>query len=400
MRIALVNNNNNIFFSIARFLRDRGHDVTLLMMDYEYVEAPHFHPSCDTFDLEYQKYCRVVDWGMVKAFATYDMAKVEKDLAPFDFVIGSGSTPAFMARIGRPLDVFIPWGADLCEDPFKLAPFNRRSLRSLLEYPYWQRRGVRETRCVFGDVSPVIDPQLEQLGYRNERVIASAPMPYSNLYDPATFDQYAGRTCWFPYVKALRDRVDVLIHAPARHVWCSTLKYNWTKGNDKLIRAVADLKKRAPHKRVGIVFYQYGPDVAASQALVEELGITDDVLWLPLSHRKDVMVNLSVCDFSCGELGETSWYTGGTILEALCMGKPLLNRREDSAFEKHYEEMYPMINVRTAEDIASVVEDSFVDPGKYRELGRKSRVWFEEHVARRSLAALENLIAHGATHRK
>ncbi len=392
MRIALVNNNNNIFFSIARHLRDRGHDVTLCIMDYEYGDAPHFHPSCDTFDLDYQKYSRVVEWGNPRSFSSYDMAKVKRDLEPFDFVLGSGSTPAFMGRIGRPLDVFVPWGSDLCEDPFNLPPFNRRSVRSLFEYPYWQRRGIRETRCVFGDVSPVIDPQLAQLDYKGKRVIASAPMPYSGLYTPSVLDQYKTRTCWFPYVKALRDRVDVLVHAPARHVWRSTLNYNWSKGNDKLIRGVAEAKRKHPDKRVGLVFYEYGPDVAASRALVEELGLAEDVLWFPLSHRKDVMVNLLACDFSCGELGETSWYTGGTILESLALGKPLVHRREDALFAEHYKEMYPMVNVRSAEDIAGVLSGFFADPGKYRDIGARGQAWFEEHVSRRSLDALEALV--------
>jgi hypothetical protein len=389
MRIALVNNNNNILFCIARHLRDRGHDVTLCMMDYEYVDAPHFHPSCDTFDLDYQSYSRVLEWGLGKAFSTYDFNKVRADLAPFDYVIGTGSTPAFMAKIGRPLDMFIPWGADIWEAPFNFPPFNRRSLRSLVEFPYWQRRGIIDTKVVFADLSPIFDPALERLNYKGKRVVAQAPMPYGPLFKPGGLVQYEDRTAWFPIVRKLRDRTDVLVHAPSRHVWKTTLKYNWTKGTDRIIHGVAEAKKRGNGKKFGLVFYEYGPDVNASRELVDELGLTDDVLWLPLSTRKEVMVNLSVCDFSIGEVGDTSWYTGGTVLEALAMGKPLLHRRDDHLYVDAYEELYPMIHVRGAKEITDALLAFADDPAPFRALGDRARVWFDEHVSRKSLDALE-----------
>lgn len=391
MRIALVNNNNNILFSIARHLRDRGHDVTLCMMDYEYADAPHFHPSCDTFDLDYQSYSRVLEWGLGKAFSTYDFKKVRADLDPFDYVIGTGSTPAFMAKIGRPLDMFIPWGGDLWESPFNLPPFNRRSLRSLVEFPYWQRRGVVDTKVVFADVSPIIDPALERLNYKGKRVVAQAPMPYGPLYKPGGLVPFEGRTAWFHIVKELRARTDVLVHAPARHVWRTTLKYNWTKGTDKIIRGVAEAKKRSGgKKKFGLVFYEYGPDVNASRELCAELGLTkEEVLWLPLSTRKEVMVNLSACDFSIGEVGETSWFTGGTILESLAMGKPLLHRRDDELYTGVYEELYPMVQVRVAEDITKALLAHAEDPAPFEAIGKGGRAWFDKHVSGKSLDALE-----------
>lgn len=389
MRIALVNNNNNILFSIARHLRDRGHDVTLCLMDYEYYEAPHFHPSCDTFDLDYQSYTRVLEWGLGKAFSTYDFKKVRADLDRYDYVIGTGSTPAFLAKIGRPLDMFIPWGADLWESPFNFPPFNRRSVRSLFEFPYWQRQGVKDCKVVLSDVSPIVEPALDRLKWKGHRIVGQAPMPYGPLYKPGNLARFEDRCAWFHVVRELRARTDVLVHAPARHVWKSTLNYNWTKGTDKIIRGVAEAKKRAKGKRFGLVFYEYGPDVNASRELCAELGLTDDVLWLPLSTRKEVMVNLSVCDFSIGEVGETSWITGGTILEALAMAKPLLTRRDDELYVDSYDSLYPRVQVRVAEDITKALVAFSEDPAPFKAMGEGGRAWFDQQVETKSLNALE-----------
>lgn len=393
MRIALLNNNNNILFSTARYLRDRGHDVTLMVMDNEMLEWPHFHPSCDAFDLDYQTYTREVAWGTGNRFSTYDWDTVARDLAPFDFFVGSGTAPAFVARAGRVLDVFIPFGSDLCEDAFRPPKFNRRSLRSLVAYPYWQRKGIVESRAVFADIAPTyVEPALAKLGFKGKRVFASLLVPYAPLYTPEVLEGYTDRTYWYPLVKALRERTDVLVTSHSRHLWKNATSANWSKGTDKLIRAVASVKKRRPSARLGIVFYEYGPDVAASRALVEELGLRDDVLWLPRSSRKDIMANLTLTDFACGELGPDSWYMGGAVAEVLCMGKPLFHRRDDALFAHLYPEMYPMIDVQRPDDIAGALEGFLDSPEKYRDIGRRGRRWFEEHIWGHSLDAFERLI--------
>ncbi len=393
MRIALINNNNNIMFSVARHLRDSGHDATLLLMDNEFLEWPHFHPSCDTFDLDYQRFTKELSWGTASRFSLDDIATVKRDLAPYDFVIGCGTAPAYMARIGRSLDVFIPFGNDLCEGPFRPPNFNRRSLRSLVAYPFWQRRGILGTRYVFADISPTyMEPHLARLGYKGKRVFASPPLPYASLYKPEVLEGYVDRTYWYPLVKEFRGRLDVMVTSHSRHIWKGATIHNWSKGTDKLIRALATVKQRKPGARVGIVFYEYGPDVAASRALVDELGLSDDVLWLPRSTRKDIMVNLMLSDFGCGEFGPDSWYMGGAVAEVLCMGKPLFHRRDDSMFASLYPDMYPMIDVQSPDDIVRAICGFLESPGKYREMGQAARLWFEEHISRRSLAALENLI--------
>jgi glycosyltransferase involved in cell wall biosynthesis len=392
MRIAFINNNNNFLFSAARYLRDRGHDVTLCVMEHEYAEAPHFHPSADTFDLNYQQSTVQLTWGDPKSFAACDFGRVTRDLALYDVLVGAGPTPAFVARAGRKLDVFVPYGSDLYESPFRPPGLNRRSLRSLVEFPYWVRRGIRECGAVYGDLSPVIEPPLKRLGYRGKRVVAAVPTPYWGVYNPASLAAYFPRSAWAPQVLALRERMDVLLHAPSRHLWAKTAKYAFSKGNDKLIRAIAAARDAMPDKRFGVIFYEYGPDVEASRALIAECGLNDNVMWLPCCARRDVMANLSISDLACGELGETSWYTAGTVVEPLCVGIPLLHRRDDAMFEDEYDELYPLISIRTQQDITAALCEYARNPDGGRDIGSRGRAWFERHIATAAVDSFESLV--------
>ncbi|HRG99950.1 MAG TPA: hypothetical protein PLR99_27080 [Polyangiaceae bacterium] len=402
MRIALLNNCNNIMFSIARHLRARGHDATLLLMDHERVDWPHFHPSFDAFDLDYQNYTREVAWGDASAFASHDAELVRRDLAPYDFTIGCGSAPAYLARIGRTLDVFVPVGYDLCQAPFDPPRLNLRSLRSLVEYPLAQRAGIRASRSVLAAESPeCFDPALKRLGYGGRRVYAHPPMLEPAACTSSAVAAVRARSPWYRDVLALRARTDVLVNAHGRHLWKSVragerrhveTNPSYTKGNDKLIRGVAAARARRPGARIGVVSYEYGPDVRATKDLAEELGVAENILWLPTSARKDVLVNLSLADLACGELGPLSWLMIGTAAEVLAMGKPLFHRRDDALFVGRYPELYPRIDVQSAEDVTRGILGFLDEPERFRAMGEAGRDWFNAHVIERGVAALLELI--------
>ncbi len=389
-------------FSIARQLRARGHDATLLLMDHERADWPHFHPSFDTFDLGYQGFTRELSWGNGSAIASHDLGRVRRDMEPYDFVIGCGSAPAYMARIGRTLDVFVPVGYDLCQAPFDRPKLDLRSLRSLVEYPLAQREGIRGARVVLAAESPeYFDPALERLGYRGRRIFLHPPVLDTDLYSPEKILEYQNRSPWFPLVRELRERCDVLVSSHSRHIWKSVdpgerraLERNprFAKGNDKLVRGVAAARRLHPNVRIGVVCYEYGPDVGATKELAEQLGIAQDVLWLPQSARKDIMVNLSLADLACGELGPLSWLMIGTVAEVLAMGKPLFHRRDDTLFVGRYPELYPHLDVRSFEDVTRGIEGFLAAPERHREMGRKGREWLVEHVTRRGVGALEELV--------
>jgi glycosyltransferase involved in cell wall biosynthesis len=394
-KIGLICNQNNLFFGLGRHLRDAGYDVTLLLANNEASDWPHFHPSAGTFDLDYQDWTRTLSWGDGRRIARHDPHTVERDLAPFDFLFGCGSAPAYLARIGRPLDVFMPFGSDLCEEPFRAPAFTRHSVRSLVELPRWQRAGVRACKVVIGDRSVLIEEPLARLSYKGRRVFGVPPLLYTPLFSQASLEGKTKSSHWYPVVKDFRDKLDVLVFMHARHVWKNPTKLIWSKGNDKLLRAVADLRAERPDVRVGVVTCEYGPDVLASRQLVSELGLDDRVLWLPVSPRKELMVLMTLADLAVGELGH-SWFIAGTVHEALAMGKPLLHRREDADFEGLYPELYPMFDIKETADATRVLRRFVDSPAEVKQVGVRGRAWFEEHAIRRSLELTRGLI-HGTT---
>ena len=316
-------------------------------------------------------------------------------------MIGCGSAPAYLNRIGRRLDVFVPLGGDLGQVPFDRPKVNLRSLQSLVLYPLAQRAGIRASRVVLAASSPeYFDPALRRLGYQGRRIIESPPVIDTSYYAPENVVQYRDRSHWYPHVRALRERTDVMVTSHGRHLWKADRGQRrmaegnprFSKRNDLLIHGVASAKRRFPGLRIGVVLYEYGPDYTATIALAEEAGIAEDVLWLPKSARKDIMVNLSLTDLACGELGPHSWLMIGTAAEALAMGKPMFHRRDDSLFRGLYPDLYPRMDVTHADDIASGILAFAEDPARHREMGRQGREWLVKYVTDRGILALERLV--------
>ena len=110
MKVALVGNMNNIGFTMARYLRDRGVDAEVLLFDNE---PAHFHPSADSYDDAYKDFCTTLTWGNPTHWSRTADDTIRRDLAKYHVVIGCGFAPAFCLRVGRPLDVFVPFGGDL-----------------------------------------------------------------------------------------------------------------------------------------------------------------------------------------------------------------------------------------------------------------------------------------------
>lgn len=384
MKVALLGNMNNLMFSVTRHLRDRGVDADLLAFD---DDPKHFHPSLDTFSLDYQRYFRSLPWGTPERCLTVSKEAVARTLAPYDVLVGCGAAPAFAFRGGRTLDLFIPYGSDLTDHPFRLPRLNRRSLRSVAAFPILQRQGLRRTRAVLGDPSVAIEPMLERLDYPGQRIVSSPPLVHPPTYTPELLLEYQTRCHWFQEVRALREEADVLVFTHGRHLWKSLESRNSTKGTDIALQALAQAARAIAPKKLRCVTFEYGPDVDASRALAKELGLEDHILWLPFCGRKEIMTLMSVGDFCLGEFGP-SYLSCGTIYEALTLGKPLIHNREDSLYAAHYPELYPMCQASTASEIASHIVDFASDPAPFRVKGEQGRQWHEEYGVRRPVDAI------------
>ncbi|MCY5112616.1 hypothetical protein OVZ98_25335, partial [Salmonella enterica subsp. enterica serovar 1,4,[5],12:i:-] len=68
-----------------------------------------------------------------------------------------------------------------------------------------------------------------------------------------------------------------MIFSPTRQHW-KDRSGSWTKGNDILFRAAAQVAAEGYDFRLHLV--EWGKEVADSKALIAELNIADKVIWL------------------------------------------------------------------------------------------------------------------------
>jgi hypothetical protein len=128
---------------------------------------------------------------------------------------------------------------------------------------------------------------------------------------------------------------------------------------------------------------EYGPDVAATKALVAELGIGHRVSWLPKMARKELMWLLGRVSIGVGEfMNPRCMIWGGTGWEALAAGKPLLQgfRFEEGEFEKFYGyPPPPLLPVRSQADVLEGLLFVADHPERAAQMGQRAREWFDTH---------------------
>lgn len=383
MRVAFVGNTNNNHFAMARYLREQGVECHVLMFPHE---ASHFHPSADTYDLEFMSYCRTLTWGSPASWRSLRRDVVARDLGAYDFLVGCGVAPAACDLIGRPLDVFVPYGADIFNlTRYRLVSPNR--LPSIWSAVAGQRRGIAAARVFqMDETNPIYEGLWRRYGGSSERWRFGLPMVHTGTYHPDRIRDVESRTHWAVQFRAVRENCDIMLLYHGRHVWGGEPDDPGQKGTDQLLRGLALFRARHPDIRTALVTVEYGADVAKSKALIEDLGLRDVVHWFPRMYRKDVMVAVAQADIVAAEFAN-SWLSSGVIYEALAMGRPLLGYRQDDLYVDRYASLYPMMNGRTADDVAALLTQYAATPAAYRSMGTEGRKWYENNVVELAVSA-------------
>jgi len=371
-RTAFLCNMNNNAFALVRYLRDRGHDVDLLQFDNEF---DHFRPEADSFDLSFRKYTKLLDWGSDDHFIATSGSKIKQDLASYDVLCGAGNAAAYCYKAGIPLDIFIPYGGDLFQTRLKFVG-NPFWLRKFIPVVLNQRKGFMDIKIWHLDVMVEEYEQIFRKYGKGQRWTKSVPIVYLPEYYKYPLSEMQNRTHWGKFFEDIRQANDFMVVSHMRHVWGGPTTPS-TKGNDKLLRAWAAFLKKNPTLSATLVLIEYGPHVSKSKKLIEELGIKDNIVWMPRMMRKDIMVGLFYADIVCGEF-VNSWLTGGVTFEGLVVGKPILGYRNDASYPNRI--LYPMMNSFTEEEITNSFEQYLDNKHAFVEMGIEGRKWYEEQV--------------------
>jgi glycosyltransferase involved in cell wall biosynthesis len=419
MKIAFVGNLNNNNFAMMRYFRDLGADAHLLLnSDDGQGTLSHFKPECDTWEIDrWRPFIHPtsipnapiagldlpLSWLMSgRAFVRSQLGAQEGWVPPvsrrqiraayagYDRLVGSGITPAALHRAGRPLDLFYPYamGVEYLRTGEFTAHFDDRGVGRASLYRAIARRqaaGIRSARHVVNAEASVTEDVLREIGVTPVRM--AIPMVYNGNSGPRTEPNDQLKAA----LTAI-DRSDFTVMHHARMMWKRRKGFtaeSWARENknsDWLLRAFARLSAERPAQRPLLLLVEYGPDVEATRRLAQELGITDQIHWLPKMHRREIMFLLSKVSVACGEYYQVPrmiW--GGTGWEALASGRPLLQGFNFAPGE--FNSIYgypppPLLPVSNETDVYRHLLDMADNPGARAEMGTQAAAWFERYNGR------------------
>ena len=388
VKIACIGNMNNFGFSIVRNLRDRGYDAHLFLVQ----EYSHFSPLADSYEEKMPDYVHQLDWYEIGHWAI-SKEKIENDLKGFNFFIATDLVPSFLKKAKIKLDLFSPHGSDIFNACFyKFANFPPKKY----EIGAWwrsrqQRKAIRQASCILMDYTNEWQEKIiSDLGFTRNRLTMSVPYIYPTQYTEDNFT----RSNVFAQAKQVRAKYDLIFFHQCRHELKEGYHY---KANDVMIKAYQRFVQENPDSKCLLIMFEYGTDFEKSKQQVIDLGIHDQVLWLPLMPKKDLMVWLSVADLGVGEFGY-SWLTYGSVLEVLCLKKPFLGYRNDVDFKGKYPELYPMLSAKTEDEILNAFTSFKNNPAYYTEMGIKSHEWFLKYSVNTPIQQIELLIENKQKH--
>ena len=396
MKIACIGNMNNNMFALVRHLRSRNFDCELILLD----EMEHFLPQYDTFNNDYKKFTFQFKWEIIN-FYTHSKNDILNQIKKYDFLIGCHTSPAFIEKSGRKLDIFIPYGGDLYDTPFI---YNKSSLKNykikeIYNFFVWNSRKIifknkqkKGIQSAFKIISNTNWKHAQDAINRLNCKAVNIPriMVFKEKIPKNILEKYS----WI-------NNYDFVVFSPTRHAWksnnerLSDFKENGgSKRNDKLIKAFDRIIKKNKFKNPLLIFCEYGLDTEHSKKLIKELKINNNVKWLPLLPRKEIIAIISkitfVADqFRIGMCGTSAGITN----EALAYGKPVITNTDKAIFNK--DDPYygsEILEALSENDIFEYFLDYSKNSDKYKEIGRRSSEWFNQNIINKPLNFIINEI--------
>lgn len=399
IRVALIGNMNNNFFAITRHLRDLGYDAHLFYR----VAMDHFIPEADCWGEDHKEYCHQVNW-LDKGICLSDEQQIREELKGFDFFIGQGDEAAAAHRSGIDMDVYYPYGSDV----YKYAQlqqeflFRHKVIQYLRSKDYGKTRRMLEKGTPSKSMRGVIvnakhilvdhtnedfEAQLRSLNCKGHIEYVPMPFIYPKAYEHRPVEALSA---WHATIESAKQKYDMLLLYHGRQEWKSKCNEFTPKNTHHLILGFADVIKQN-RGNVCLIMLEYGYDVQHSKQLIAELGIAENVIWLPKMTRKEIMCLISKVDVCSGEFGR-SYLTFGTIVEAMLMGKPVIHYRDDSLYENAHSELYPLLNAREPREITEAISYAITNAGVIKTMGKEASDWINEFFIKQPLERLAILI--------
>ena len=371
MKIACLGNMNNMLFQIGRYLIDEKHEVTFFLFD----EFDHFLPEADTFEnVSSYDICKL-GWN-AQSFLKTSRKEIHRLLNGFEIFIGTDWAPAYLFKAGLKLDIYLPHGSDLYEYPF----FKYKNTPpQLWEIPHniiskAQFLGIKEANIISLDKSDdVYEEPLKKIRKKFSDRISSTPYLYLSQYS----NEYFKKSEFNDQFVELKNKYKFIAFQQISQDWSMRGAYKIDKGNNKLIIGFASYLNSNPVFKEDslLILIEYGGDVEKSKKLINELEISENVLWFKKMKRKDLMALINIADICVGELGYRAWYSYCSIMEFMAMKKPLVHHRNDLLYKSKGMDLYPMIDANTSVQVAETFIQYRADPDRFLNMGKLAYQW-------------------------
>ncbi len=390
IKIALLGNMNNNFFSLCRYLRDYGFDAHLLLMK----EMEHFLPENDTFDENYKKYTYQTLWHKYYFFDAKLKKIIEDDIKQYDFLIGCDWSPAYLNLIDKKLDIFIPYGGDMITHIYPASQLNFiKQIYRLATFKYpinpnrkvaqFQINGIKNSKLIILEKIINIESVFNELFINSRRIANSIPMVYDifkNMNKQIVIEKF----------NFIVQENKIIFISQIRHCWVSSNTGDPNKGNDIIIKSFHNFLKTYPNKAV-LILFRYGTDVACSEKLIDDLGIQNNITWFPLTDRKHLMYMIKHSDLCIGHLGY-SVLSYGSSLEPILAKTPLVHNYKDAMKDSIYDYIYNGFHASNEQELTDVMIKVYNKDYDREKMTEDSYKWYYDQLVNRFINTVKTEI--------
>ncbi len=441
MRILHIGNIANNAYNNAKFLRRKGIEADVLCYDYRHVmaepeweeaefetEVDEYHPDWSRVNLngfrrpEWFRHITLneqnrdhfkgrtrrfrgqfrLEWKLMRAkesvraagqylklwWSFHRLVRHRRDPLRYHDVSSAAPLVRYLSPFMKGYDIIQAYGlheprlALLGAPKTPLVAFEHGTMR---DFPFEDNANGRWISLAYKKARKVIITNADS-------ILAAKRMGLDNVeFIPHPIDETKFSPQLTPLTADLRNAqgCEFVLFCPARQNWA-------LKGNDKVIRAVAEILKRGKLDAV-LFLCAWGQEIDQSRQLIEELGIGSRVIWLPPLNKMNLVQFYNAADVVLDQF--TLGAFGTTTPEAMACGKPVMLYFNDEVHKWCFPEMPPVVSTFTVQEISRRLVDLLNSPQERREMGRRARVWVEQYhgwelVANRHIRVYREILDH------
>ncbi|MEW6451021.1 MAG: glycosyltransferase [Pseudomonadota bacterium] len=194
-----------------------------------------------------------------------------------------------------------------------------------------------------------------------DKSLSFLPIPIARRARPQGVDRHELRKRLFEEIQTATPEARFMAFVPSR------VEFGW-KGHDRLLRGAAGIRD------VHFVFAGWGGDYDRALAMAAELGLSEQVTFLPVAMSKPVLFDMyAASDFVIDQFTLSTY--GTSLAEAMAGSVPVMMYIDEAAFISKGWEPPPVLNCQSEHEIRSVLRRIVSGDIDLEAEGRRAGEW-------------------------